>query len=208
LEILKDLDHRKGPGHLFSIAHFYLVLKIFSDEKKRINRSELASMLNLGGGSIRTVLNRLKDEKLIESIPRKGYRITEKGITILDELGNIILDFKKLDEVGDLALSNVNFGCHARGINKLLESGIKLRDEAIKNGAIGATTLIFKGNNFKVLGINHFDIRRDYPNFFNELIEKFPQLKDDDIIIIVFAENEIIAKIGVLNSIFSILKSE
>lgn len=203
LEKLKELNKRKGPGHLFSIVHFYLVLKYLSDEKKPIGRYSLGKRLKLGRGSIRTVINKLSDEDLIKSEGHKGHIITTNGQKVLTEISNTIIEIKPLENVDDLTVSQKNVGCQVRDSNDFLDSSLKLRDEAIKVGAQGVTTLIYKNNNFLILGMEEaFDIKNDYKELYNELIMKFINLKSNDLIIIGTAESEILAKIGVLSAIF------
>ncbi|MHA1229176.1 MAG: DUF4443 domain-containing protein [Candidatus Helarchaeota archaeon] len=205
MEIFKSLADRRGPGHLFSLAHFYLVLKYLKEEKKPIGRYDLGKRLNLGSGSIRTVLKRLASKGLIESEKTKGHKITENGLNVLNAIGKYILKIQELENVGDLSVSNINIGCHVRYITNLIESGIRIRDEAIKYGADGVTTLIFKDDNFEIVGLDQFDIKRDYIELYRELIDKFEDIKDDDLIIIGTAQDKNAALIGVLNAIFSLL---
>ncbi|MBD3226844.1 MAG: DUF4443 domain-containing protein, partial [Candidatus Lokiarchaeota archaeon] len=204
LEKLNELNERKGPGHLFSIVHFYLVLKYLSDERKPIGRYNLGKRLKLGGGSVRTVINRLSDENLIRSEGRKGHIITPKGQNVLDQISKTIIEINPLDKVGNLTVSKKNVGCQVRDSKDFLNSSLKLRDEAIKVGASGVTTLIYKNQDFLILGMEEeFDIKNDHKELYEELLNKFKNLESNDLIIIGTAQSEILAKMGSLSAIFS-----
>jgi predicted transcriptional regulator len=205
LEKLTELNERKGTAvHLFSVVHFYLVLKYLSDKKKPIGRYKLGKKLGLGRGSMRTVINRLSNDDLIKSESRKGHIITSNGQKILDQISNTVIDIQTLDYVGKLTVSEINVGCQVRDSTNSFNSSLRLRDEAIKVGASGVTTLIYRDNKFVIFGMeDEFDIKKDYESLYNELINKFKNLETNDLIIIGTAESEILAKIGCLSAIFS-----
>ena len=208
LEILNNLCYRKGPGHLFNIAHLYLILKILEDEQKPIGRYELSKRLNLGAGSTRTILKRLTKAELIKSEDNKGQILTEKGSKTLEKISKYLIAIHDLNHVEDLSISNINIGCQVRNVSEKFKIGIKLRDAAIKIGALGITTMIYTGNNFKIPGLEDEDInvKNGHADLYDEIFQKFNDLKKNDILLICTALNKDLARLGAISAVFSLLK--
>ena len=142
MEIIQKLVTRKGPGHLFQPAHFVLALKTI-EERGPIGRYELGRILDLGGGSIRTLINRLKDADLITVEGKKGHILAIQGEKVLEQVNSILISINKLDTAEELTNGKFNIGCLVRGISTKIGSGIGLRDAAISIGAKSITSLIY-----------------------------------------------------------------
>jgi DNA-binding PadR family transcriptional regulator len=126
-----------GPLPRFTDAQIRRALELI-DERKGIGRKQLAKELGIGEGSIRTILNRLKDRSFITS-SRSGQSITARGKR---ELGKT-LEYVQVD-AGDLTVGNVDVATIVRKAAARVGRGIEQRDEAIKAGAAGATVLVYK----------------------------------------------------------------
>jgi DNA-binding MarR family transcriptional regulator len=126
-----------GPLPRFTDAQIRRALELIA-ERKGIGRKQLARELGIGEGSVRTILNRLKERSFITS-NRSGQLITAKGKR---ELGKT-LEYVQID-AGDLTVSDVDVATIVRKAAARVSRGIEQRDEAIKAGAAGATVLVLK----------------------------------------------------------------
>ncbi|MHA1310704.1 MAG: DUF4443 domain-containing protein [Candidatus Helarchaeota archaeon] len=207
METLKNLCSHIGAGYLFSIAHFYLILDYLSSVKKPVGRYILGKKIGLGQGSIRTVLRRLSEAGLISTYKKRGSQITEKGSVLLSELKKYIIEIEELNDAEQLTMYPFNYGFQIRNFLNMVGTGIKLRDEAIKFGAKCITSLLFKNDNFIILGVDEFNIKRDFNKLYNELKQKFETIRNNDLIIISAAENKNIAKISLLSAIILLIIS-
>ncbi len=131
------MPREKGPLPRFSETHVQMALDLIS-RQRRIGRKQIAAKLGIGEGSVRTILDYLKEKELISS-SKGGHALTEKGRARLCEP----LEFVPI-EAGDLAVGKASVATVVRGAADRVKRGIEQRDEAIKAGAEGATVLVFK----------------------------------------------------------------
>lgn len=119
------------------------VLRCFLSIRANTSRNDIVTNLNLGEGTVRTILDFLKDKSMITST-RKGHSLTYKGLSLL---GNI----KTMIDVKDVKLSEFkplkNSAIQLKTTTPKKE--YELRDIAIKHGAESA--LIFKYNGKKLI---------------------------------------------------------
>jgi len=126
-----------GPLPRFADVHVKMALELIG-KHKRIGRKQLAEELDVGEGSMRTILDQLKNRGLITS-SRGGHSLMAKGERALSKP----FEFVHVN-VGNLTMGKVNVATVVRGAAAKVMRGIEQRDEAIKAGADGATVLIFK----------------------------------------------------------------
>ena len=173
-----------GPLPRFTDAQIRRALELIA-ERKGIGRKQLARELGIGEGSIRTILNRLKERSFITS-NRSGQLITAKGKR---ELGKT-LEYVQID-AGDLTVGDVDVATIVRGVAAKVSRGIEQRDEAIKAGAAGATVLVYKSS--KLQFPDGFQkVEREVAN---KLMTTFKPL-EGDVIIIGSAEDAVKAEAG------------
>jgi hypothetical protein len=102
-----------------------------------------------------------------------------------------------------IALGKFNYAVLVKDIAYNIRSGIEQRDAAIKLGAVGATTLIFK-NGRLLMPNTREDLLRNNPKIHSLIIKKL-EPKDNDVIIIGSSENkktaELAAKSAALHTI-------
>lgn len=162
------------------------ILRCFLRLTKETGRQELAKELELGEGTIRTILNALKSKKLLHST-KKGHFLSSKGGRILNEM------LKNIGMVKETRLKSVypNAKKVAVLIRKVpsLKQLHKLRDIAVKNGADGALILKFNGKLYAQ--------ESGYEMDFKEL-EKLFHLNNDDALIVAFSLNRKSAENGAL----------
>jgi len=114
------------------------ILRCFICLDKKLSRNELAKSLELGEGTIRSILNILKAKELLNS-DKKGHSLTKKGSEFLKRIEQQISRFKEIENKKFFP-SQKKIGIIIKNIGKLIET-YKLRDIAVKNGADGAILL-------------------------------------------------------------------
>ena len=163
------------------------ILRCFLKFSKNAGRQGLAKELELGEGTVRTILNSLKSLGLLDSTKR-GHSLSDKGNKALEEI------FKNVSNVKDASLKSMY--PDAKKVAVLIRNapsvkGLhKLRDIAVKNGADGALILKFNGKIYAP--------ESSYEQDFKEL-EKLFDLKNKDAIVVAFSYDRKSAENGALS---------
>lgn len=175
-------------GNLSNYRETDVLRVLFSIGKEPMSRLELCGKLELGEGTMRTILDILKNKKLISS-ERKGHFLSEEGIKKISEIrenieGPIRIKYNELHpKLKKVAVLVKKWGKKISFID---------RDTAIKNGAEAA--LLFR-----------FDKNLFLPQAEQDIINT-KQLKDlfeyqkNDVLIITFAHSYKVAE----NSAFAV----
>ena len=162
------------------------VLRCFLRFNRNISRRELARELELGEGTVRTVLEILKSKKLLDS-NKKGHFLSKKGEEMLNQINNAVKIIKSvssetlypdLKKVGVLLKYPTN-----------LKELYKLRDIAVKHGADGALILKFDKQLYAP--------DSDYEQGYKEL-EKLFNFENDDVLVVAFSNEKRKAESGAL----------
>ena len=200
VKTLAKIASRYAPSRTpsFNLAHLLKALQLM-EKRGHVSRPLLCRELSLGEGVVRTLLKHVKMKDRIETT-NSGTRLTEKGITILSGLVSSIPSETRMPK-SSVALGKFNYAVLLRQFGFSIKSGIEQRDAAIKMGATGATTLLFKHNKFVIPSTNnYYDSLEEEPHIAKLLIEKL-QPKDVDVIIIGSAvENVRIAELAAKNA--------
>ncbi len=150
----------------------------------------LSSILNIGEGSTRTILNLLQDNGLI-SINKNGVSLTMDGIKNYKSVQMDVVNFN----IKDMTIGE--YDCIVRVPNMAIrvQYGCEERDFAIKAGASGATTLVVSDNTLIFPG-------SDYPVDPNivSIIKKNLDLHENDVIIIGTGDDQNSAEIGAVTA--------
>lgn len=162
------------------------ILRCFLRFNKNIGRQELARELELGEGTVRTILNTLKSKNLLDST-KKGHFLSKKGHDTLNQV------YKMISLPKNITIQNIypNFkkiGVLIKNISKVKEL-YKLRDIAVKNGADGALILRFENR----LYAPESDYKQDYTE-----LEKYFNFDNNDLLVIAFSNEKRNAEIGAL----------
>jgi hypothetical protein len=118
-----------------------------------------------------------------------GTRLTEKGKTFSSELLQSISSEAIMPKCS-IALGRFNYVVLLRNYDFAIKSGIEQRDAAIKIGAVGATTLIYKDNKIFMPAVynNNNNFLRYEPHVVDILINKLKPEEND--VIIIGSDNE------------------
>jgi DNA-binding PadR family transcriptional regulator len=173
-----------GPLPRFAESQVRRALEIIA-ERGRVGRKQLARELEIGEGSVRTILRRLETRGLITS-SRGGHSITAKGRRELGRTSGYV----RVD-AGDLTVGEVDVATIVKGAAAMVRRGIEQRDEAIKAGADGATVLIFKEGKLQFP-----DGFLEVPQEVGKMLIEIFKPKEGDVIIIGSAKDEFTAEVG------------
>lgn len=187
IHMLTKVAERYAPSRLlsFDLVHVFKTMQLLESEKK-IGRSLLVEELNLGEGSVKTLVKHMKMLGLIEN-SHAGMWFTNKGKAAYSKLYLSIpkeMDIPKCS----VALGKFNYAVLIKNISYAIKSGIEQRDTAIKSGAIGATTLICKQGKLLMPNTRE-DLFANDPKIYSLIIKKL-EPKDNDVIIIGSADNK------------------
>ncbi|MDK2982526.1 MAG: hypothetical protein PWP49_918 [Thermococcaceae archaeon] len=171
------MDWKRGAYPEFKIEDAVAVLFLLKTPK---GRKQISEELNLGEGTVRTLLKKLSSIELVES-QQKGHLLSEKGIKVLQEISKLFSEPLEVTPVE-------GFVTYALAVKNPPEfRSIELRDEAIRFFAKGA--MILTVQNGEIV----------FPEDGRPLKETLPELSDDlkklpvengDLVIVTWAENK------------------
>lgn len=170
-----------GPAPAFTQVHVAQAILIIGDEAP-IGRIELSRRLGVGEGAIRTIIKHLTQAKII-AIARGGCELTKRGTLLYRSLRSRVSQTKAVDG-RQLALDKVCAAVLVRRSGAVLKRGIEQRDAAIRAGATGACSLLFRGHEFLMpMSENEeWKLNRDDP-LFRDLRDSFDAVEDDVVVV-------------------------
>jgi len=175
----------------FDLVHVFKTMQMM-EENKRIGRSLMMQELGLGEGSVKTIVKHMKISGLVEN-SNAGMWLTNKGKSIYTKLHILIpkeMDIPKCS----VALGKFNHAVLLRDMAYNIRSGIEQRDAAIKAGAVGATTLVFRNERLVLPGTDE-DLMRNDHKIYSLIIEKM-RPEENDVIIIGSSQSKKIAEMA------------
>ena len=142
---MKIIDEPQfGPMFRFNDANVYWALYTLSDGK-RVGRKRLAEEVGIGEGSMRRIIETLKDWDFI-TIKQTGITITRTGLTFLNQIPIRPVEVSLPDSV----VGSFQQGVLALGVADKVKNGMEQRDIGVKMGATGCTTLVIRNGNLMV----------------------------------------------------------
>ena len=153
------------------------VLRCFFRIGEKISRHDLAKSLELGEGTVRTILDTLKNKELIQST-KKGHFLSSHGISEMIKLKENMALPARIES--DSIFKNLKKSAVLVKNSAEMPPAYRLRDIAVKNGSEGAIILKFD----KRLYAPEADSEFDYDE-----IEKYFELRKGDIIVLSFADS-------------------
>lgn len=172
---LVDLP-KYGPLHRFADYHVYRVLLALQDGRRR-GRKHLADSIGIGEGSMRTIVEYLRDRGLID-VKQTGVKISARGREFLIQ---VPLEVRRLTPSDISVVRGKNVAVRVRARSKRVSLGIEQRDAAVKAGAAGATTVIVVGG--KLIVPPDYDLDAEQPEQASELRRTF-NLDEGDVVVI------------------------
>lgn len=173
-------------------------------ERKILGRTILARLLNTGSGAVRTLIKDLEEQKVI-IVERNGCRLTAKGLTLYQQISTKIPLVTQID-AGILSVDKFNAAALVKDSSDIIRRGIEQRDAAIRIGAAGATTLVYRNGRFAI-PMGSEDCARDFPGgVWRGLKEKFHP-EDGDVIVVSSAADTTVAVYGSLAAALTLLEA-
>ena len=178
---LKKVASRIAPSRIlsFEMVHVLKTLQLIQ-EKGHVSRHTLCKKLDLGEGTVKTLVKHLKIYDLVVT-DKSGTRISTKGSKLLSELV-LSMPAEMSISTCSIALGKFNYGILLRQMSYVIKTGIEQRDAAIKMNALGATTLVYKDKRFIIPNTN-FDALRTEQNLHALLVQSLNPEEDDALII-------------------------
>ncbi len=142
---MKIIDEPQfGPMFRFNDANVYWSLHILSDGR-RMGRKRLAEEVGVGEGSMRRIIDTLKEWDFI-NIKQTGITITKAGLSFLEQIPMRPVDIHIEESVeGEYQQGVLVLG----GVGKVV-NGMEQRDAGIKVGAEGCTTIVIRDGNLMI----------------------------------------------------------
>lgn len=152
-----------------------------------IGRYTLKNILNLSEGVIRSLLKDLSKKNLLKA-SKAGSELTLKGKEFFKKIikSSGIINIKEFKELKIIS-NKYCFGIHVKSPKKIF-SELEIRDEAVKKGAKGAITMIFKNNKLGIPSLSKKIIKTYSEELKN--IESSFSLNEGDIIILSFGDDK------------------
>ncbi|MFL6402319.1 MAG: DUF4443 domain-containing protein [Nitrososphaeraceae archaeon] len=196
---LTKIASRYAPSRMlsFDLVHVFKTLQLLA-EHGHVSRTLLCQELALGEGSIRTLLKHLKMQSLIKST-NAGTGLTHKGKALSSELFQLIPSEANMPKCS-IALGKFNYVILLKNYSFAVRSGIEQRDAAIKMGALGATTLLYKDYKFVMPSAYNEDSLQKESDIANLLIDKLKPKENDVIIVGSDNKNLRLAEFGAKNA--------
>jgi len=200
VRMLTKIATRYAPSRILSFdsVHVFKLLQLI-ERKRHVSRNLLCQELALGEGSIKTLVKHLKMKGLIQSTKR-GTTMTEKGRKITSEILLLIPRETTIPKCS-IALGKFNYAVLVKGFSFAVKLGIEQRDEAIRIGALGATTLLFNDGKFIMPSETNYDSLKSESHIYRLLIDKLNPEQDDIIIIGSDNEDRRIAELAAKNAV-------
>ncbi len=183
--VLQQGPRLGGPIPKFREYHVWKTLYCLNNNSP-IGRKKLATLLGIGEGSTRTILNLLQESGLI-IINKNGVTLTPEGIECWN---SAYMEMKAL-QISEITIGACDCIIRIPNMAFKVKYGCEERDLAIKAGASGATTLIcskgiliFPGSGYPVDSKVGAIIRNNFT------------IRDDDVIIIGTGRDLDIAEVG------------
>lgn len=203
LSILIRVCSRYAPSRIlsFNMAHVTVALQLMG-RLGRVSRAVLMRELMLGEGSIKTMIKHMRMHGLVES-SRAGVTLTSKGKGLYSRLSKVMVAEARVPKCS-ITVGEFNYAVRVKGIADAVRSGVEQRDAAIKVGALGATTLVYRGSRFIMPGSGNSVYIKEQ-DVMDRLKDLMPE--EDDVIIIGSASNvkvaELAAKYAALITLFN-----
>jgi len=201
LNVLKRLAEQKAAGPTPSFTELHLAKAIEMIGQEAIGRGALSNVLGLGEGATRTLIDRLIEARLVK-VTKRGCELTEGGFSILKDLNSRLGPMAKVPRSA-ITVGPNDFAVLVRKAAKKVGSGIEQRDAAVRAGANGAVTLVFKNDRLLMPPLDRSGIGRSR-DLLAKIVDNF-RPEENDVIVIAGANNERLAEDGARAAAWTLL---
>ena len=203
-QFIEDIASQKAPGPstTFTVSHIFYALD--SMAKKPIGRNKLARNLEVGEGTVRTIINRLKNSGLIET-SKEGCNLTNKGLAVWKRFEEL---FPKRVEFGEIELTNAkyNYAFLVKNGGQKVRSGIEQRDAAIVAGAKQAAIMVSKQGHLTIESVSN-RLEQQFPTASDQILNAIHP-GDNDVVVLVGANTMGKAKLGAFAASWTLIDSD
>lgn len=194
----------KGVKPTFEEYHVIKALLVLY-EKEPIGRQLLSRYLGISITATRTLIKRLKSVKLVDVDPVGGCFLTTYGHEIVKRILNVIVWLGDVTEVLDqplLLYKKAYAFLIKRGVELFELHGItNVRDVIIRHGAVAVVIVYISNSSAYIPPYRDFDENR-HPSL--RRLRSHSNVEDRDAIVIVFAENKLIAEKALLHALLEL----
>jgi hypothetical protein len=184
-----------GPMFRFTDSSVYWALHLLSGGK-RMGRKKLADSIGVGEGSMRRIIDTLREWEMI-TIKQTGIMITKSGQGFLNELPMRVVDV----DLGDSVVGKHQQGVMITDVASKIGNGMQQRDAGIRAGAEGCTTLVIR--NGALMVPPDWNVDRNDPERAAK-IRKETGITENDVIIVGSSDNEHAAVSAALTAAFEL----
>jgi predicted transcriptional regulator len=182
-QFIEDIVSHKAPGPstTFTVAHIFFALELMAE--KPIGRNKLARKLQIGEGTVRTIISRLKNSGLIDT-SKVGCNLTSKGCNVWKKFERL---FPNRVEIGKTELINAehNYAFIVKNSGDKVKSGIEQRDAAIVAGATRAVIIVSKRGHLTIESVSN-NLENQFPTAAEQILKAIHP-EDNDVVIMVGA---------------------
>ena len=175
--LLRRVSEKVSPGRSPSYSEAQVLRALELSSGKGIGRASLGARLGIGEGVVRTLTRHLVIEGLVE-ISSQGITISKKGQRLLTEIHSLIPKGAEVPATNDV-LGEHSYAVLVKGVAEKVRFGVEQRDAALLAGAMGATTIVFKGRSAVMPGMD----REPSPSLFSFLFEGMRPTEGDVVIL-------------------------
>lgn len=175
----------------FNAVHVFKTMQLMY-ENGRASRAVLVRELNVGEGSVKTLVKHLKMYGLAET-SKGGMRLSEKGKNLFSKLSAAIRNEVDIP-LCSIGLGRFNHAILLKGLAEGIGSGIEQRDFARVMGAKSATTLLYENERFLMPGQTQDSLKAE--KRIKALIMKKLRPENGDVIILGSADDKKTAELA------------
>ena len=169
-----------GPAPRFARLHIWKALWTLH-RSSPMGRQRLTALLGIGEGSVRTIIGILVSEGLVKA-DEAGMRLTAEGRRRVEKAGLAVATVN----ARGLCVGQCDVAVLVRGKASKVRDGLRQRDEAVKAGAAGATTIVFRRG--RILMPPETDLDAEYPQLSRQVRAAFA-LEEEDVVVIGSAQD-------------------
>jgi len=185
-----------GPMFRFSDANIYWALHVLSDGR-RVGRKKLSEMVGIGEGSMRRIIDTLKEWNFI-IVKQTGITITKAGQTFLTQIPIRVVDV----ELGGSTVGDYSQSVLVLGVSDKVYNGMQQRDAGIKVGATGCTTVVIRDGVLMIPPDWNVDMMNPELAY---KIRKETGITQNDVIIVGSADTKLLAIEAAINAAFELI---